>query len=79
MGVHQGFVLCPLLFIVLEVLPSKLHMCCAWELLYADDLIISAVHGGPAGKSIDKEVRDGEKRFEFKGVYSKVRGCPNVQ
>ena len=42
-GVHQGSVLSPLLFIiVLEALSREFHTGCPWELLYADDLIISA-------------------------------------
>ena len=42
-GVHQGFVLSPLLFIiVLEALSREFRTGCPWELLYADDLMISA-------------------------------------
>ena len=42
-GVHQGSVLSPLLFIiVLEALYRKFRTGCPWELLYADDLMISA-------------------------------------
>ena len=42
-GVHQGSVLSPLLFIiVLEALSREFHTGCPWELLYADDLMISA-------------------------------------
>ncbi|XP_048743129.2 uncharacterized protein LOC125656570 [Ostrea edulis] len=40
-GVHQGSVLSPLLFIiVVEALSIELHTSCPWELLYADDLAI---------------------------------------
>ena len=43
MGVHQGSVLSPLLFIiVLEALSREFQTGCPWELLYADDLMISA-------------------------------------
>ena len=43
-GVHQGSVLSPLRFIiVLEGLSMEFRTCCPWELLYADDLMISAV------------------------------------
>ena len=42
-GVHQGSVLSPLLFvIVLEALSCEFHTGTPWELLYADDLVISA-------------------------------------
>ena len=42
-GVHQGSVLSPLLFIiVLEALSREFRTGCPWVLLYADDLMISA-------------------------------------
>ena len=42
-GVHQGAVLSPLLFIlVLEVLSREFRTGAPWELLYADDLVIVA-------------------------------------
>ena len=42
-GVHQGSVLSPLLFIiVLEALSRQFRTGCPWELLYAVDLMISA-------------------------------------
>ena len=42
-GVHQGSVLSPLLFIiVLEALSREFRTGCPWELLYADDMMISA-------------------------------------
>ena len=42
-GVHQGSVLSPLLFIiVLEALSREFGTSCLRELLYADDLMISA-------------------------------------
>ena len=40
-GVHQGSVLSPLLFlIVLEALSREFRTGCPWELLYADDLVL---------------------------------------
>ena len=42
-GVHQGSVLSPLLFIiVLEALPREYRTGFPWELLYADDLVLMA-------------------------------------
>ena len=42
-GVHQGSVLSPLIFIiVLEALFSEFRTGTLWELLYADDLVIVA-------------------------------------
>ena len=42
-GVHQGSVLSPLLFIiVLEALSCDFRSGCPWELLYADDLVLAS-------------------------------------
>ena len=42
-GVHQGAVLSPLLFIiVVEVLSREFRVGCLWELLYADNLVLMA-------------------------------------
>ena len=42
-GVHQGSVLSPLLFImVMEALSREFHTDRPWELLYADDLVVIA-------------------------------------
>ena len=42
-GVHQGSVLSPLLFIiVLGALSRKFRVGCPWEMLYADNLVILA-------------------------------------
>ena len=42
-GVHKGFVLSPLLFIlVLGVRSRKFRTCVLWELLYADALVLIA-------------------------------------
>ena len=41
-GVHQGSVLSPLLFIiVLEAISREFRTGCPWEMLYADDLVIT--------------------------------------
>ena len=43
MGVHQGSVLCPILFaIVLKALSRGFSAGLPWELLYADNLVIMA-------------------------------------
>ena len=42
-GVHEGTVLSPLLFIiVMEALSREFRNGCPWELLYADDLVLTA-------------------------------------
>ena len=43
-GVHQGSVLSPLLFvIVLEALSMEFRTGCPWEIFYADDLMVSTL------------------------------------
>ena len=46
-----------------EALSREFRTGCPWELLYAGDLMISAVYGGTAGKVEDMEIRDGEERL----------------
>jgi len=41
-GVHQGLVQSPLLFIVMEALSSSFRQGLPCELLYADDLVLVA-------------------------------------
>ena len=42
-GVHQGAVMSPLLFIiVMEALSREFRVGCPWELLYTDDLVLMA-------------------------------------
>ena len=61
-GVHQGSVLSPLLFIiVLEALSREFRTGCLWELLYADDLMISAGSKEELLVKVDMEDIDGEK------------------
>ena len=72
-GVHQGSVLSPLLFIiVLEALSREFRTGCPWELLhvYADDFMIR----GTAGKAEDMENRNGEEGPESKHGEDKDNG-----
>ena len=53
-GVHQGSVLSPLLFIiVLQAITEEFKTGCPWELLYADDLVL-----------ISESLEDLEKKFQ---------------
>ena len=64
-GVHQGSVLCPLLFIiVLEALSREFRTGCPWELLYADDLMISA----GSKEELLKKVKTWKTEMEKKGL-----------
>ena len=68
-GVHQGSVLSPLLFImVLEALSQEFSTGCPWELFYADDIVIMAESMN------DLLVRLGEwkKSFEKNGLRVNV-------
>ena len=61
-GVHQGSVLSPLLFIiVLEALSREFRTGCPWELLYADNLMISAESMEELLVKVQTWNRDGEK------------------
>ena len=64
-GVHQGSVLSPLLFIiVIEALSRESRIGCPWELLYADDLVIVA-------ESLEKlkiRLRNWKSGLEEKGL-----------
>jgi len=72
-GLHQGSVLSPLLFvIVMEMISRELRASLPLELLYADDLILMAA----SEESLcEMEIRVGSKRFEDE--YRKNEG--NVQ
>ena len=64
-GVHQGSVLSPLLFIiVLEALSREFRTGCPWELLYADDLMIRA----ESMEELLVKVQTWETEMEKKGL-----------
>ena len=64
-GVHQGSVLSPLLFIiVLQALSREFRTNCPWELLYTDDLV-------PIADTMDEllsKFRNWKKHLEAKGL-----------
>ena len=70
MGVHQGSVLSPLLFIiVLEALSREFRIGCPWELLYADDLMISA----GSKEELLVKVKTWKSEMEKKGLRVKTK------
>ena len=72
-GVHQGSVPSPLLFVVvMEVLVRRVKEGLPWELLYADDLVLIAEYGWTEGEDEQVEGMYGGKRFE--GEYRKDEG-----
>ena len=64
-GVHQGSVLSPLLFIiVLEALSAELTTGCPWELLYADDLALVA----KSMEELTVKLQNWKQAMEAKGL-----------
>ena len=64
-GVHQGSVLSPLLFIiVLEALSREFRTGCPWELLYADDLVITAEDP----EELETKLSNWKAKLEEKGL-----------
>ncbi|XP_057306970.1 uncharacterized protein LOC130645111 [Hydractinia symbiolongicarpus] len=64
-GVHQGSVLSPLLFIlVLEALLMEFRTNCPWELLYADDLVLKA----ESMEELVEKFKKWKKGIEEKGL-----------
>jgi hypothetical protein len=63
-GVHQGSVLSPLLFIIVLEALSQFRSGLPWELLYADDLVIIAELEEFNGKDKDMEIRARDKGIE---------------
>jgi len=64
-GVHQGFVLSPLLFIlILEALSSEFCTGVPWEFLYADDLAVIADTLEECVEAQGMEGGHGEQRAE---------------
>ena len=69
-GVHQGCVLSPLLFIiVLEALSREFRTGCPWELLYADDLMICA----GSKEELLVKVKTWKTEMEKKGLCVNMR------
>ena len=68
-GVHQGSVLSPLLFIiVMEALSREFRTSLPWELLYADDLVLMS----DSIEGLEKKFSDWKKGMENKGLRVNV-------
>ena len=64
-GVHQGSVLSPLLFIiVLEALSRDSRVGCPWDIFYADDLVITA----ETPDTLRQRLATWKQNFETKGL-----------
>ena len=64
-GVHQGSVLSPVLFIiVMEALSCEFRTSCPWELLYADDLVIAA----ESQEELERKLSLWKREIELKGL-----------
>ena len=64
-GVHQGSVLSPLLFaIVMDVVSRDARKGLPWELLYADDLVLTA----PSREDLQKKVKEWRECLTSKGL-----------
>ena len=70
-GVHQGSVLSPLLFIiVMEALSQEFRTGCPWELLYADDLVLVA----ESVEELTRKFSLWKQSLEGKGLRSRQLG-----
>ena len=68
-GLHQGSVLSPLLFIiVMDVISREIRGGLPWELLYADDLILMA----ESEEELRQKVRKWKDSMEAKGLKVNV-------
>ena len=68
-GVHQGSVLSPLLFImVLEALSREFRTGCPWELFYADDLVIMS----KTLNELLEKLKTWKKGIEAKGLRANM-------
>ena len=75
-GVHQGSVLSPLLFvIVLEALSCEFRTGTPWELLYADDLVISA----ETEEELKMRLNKWKTKMEAKGLTKIMVSGVNLQ
>ena len=69
-GVHQGAVLRPVLFIiVMEALSREFRVGCPWELLYADNLVLMA----ETLEDLKKKLTIWKDNIKAKGLWVNVK------
>jgi len=77
-GLHQGLTLSPLLFVILmETISREFRVALLWELLYADDLVVTAETEDDLIKSLTgwkDNMESREMRINMNTTYVVISG-----